>query len=79
MPPSADDLSAEIAVLIPGERSRSALPLVLDLPCPLVHEVGALQTEVNLWVVAEVNHPVASIDGAAAPALGAPIIVLVDA
>src|SRR5689334_16623279 len=78
MPPSAPDLGAEVAKLVPGEHGWSVLPFVLDLPCPLVHEVSALETELHLWVVAEVNHPIRAVDGAAAPALGAPSIVLVD-
>ena len=53
-------------------------PHVLDLPCLLVHIVGALQTEVHLWVLAQMHHPIGGIDGAAAPALNAPVIVQVD-
>lgn len=78
MPPSAHDLGAEGAELIACEGGRSVLPHVLDLPGLLVHEMGASQTEVHLWVVAQMNHPVGDIDGAAAPALGAPILLFVD-
>jgi hypothetical protein len=53
------------------------LAIVLDLPGALVHEVGAPQAELHLWVVAQANHLLGGIEGAAAPALRTPIFVLI--
>ena len=55
-----------------------SVPFVLNLPGLLVHEVCAAQAEVHLRVVAEVDHAGRGVDGAAAPALDAPVLVQVD-
>ncbi len=77
MPPSAHDLSAEVAEPVSGERGWSSLPLVLDLPGPLVHEMRAPQAEVHLRVGDEVNHTFGDVDGIAAPARDTSVIMRV--
>jgi len=41
-----------------------------------VHEVGAPEAEMDLGVVAEVNHPVREVVRSAAPALDGPVAIL---
>jgi len=58
VPPSAYHFGTQIAEPIPGQHGWSSFPFVLDLPCLLVHLVGALKTEVHPRVVCELDHPV---------------------
>jgi len=75
VPTTAHNLATHAAEPVPDKYNRTSSPFILDLPRLPVHKMGAAQTKVHLWVVAEVDHPACGVNGAAAPAGDITLIV----
>jgi hypothetical protein len=78
VPLSAHHLGSQVAEPVSGEGGWSSSSFVLDLPGPLVHEMRAPQAEVHFGMVAQLHHAVGNVDGVAAPARDAPVVMRVD-
>jgi hypothetical protein len=78
VPASTHDLGAQVAELFPSECGWPPPAFVLDLPCLLVHVVSAPEAEVHFRVIAEVDHAVGGVAGAATPALNVSIVTQAD-